>query len=90
MMGGMSEFDQFIAAVGASAGKYTAAQLRQLHTDIRKLANVLLAVHAAKTLPEHRVQHSPQGRLDVSGGDRTIKAGITEHDEDHSSRGQDK
>lgn len=71
-MGGMIPFDEFIECLGPDARLYTKEQLEQLRIEVRKLAEVLLVVHRARSR-ERRISGSPQPDLDESGADRTIR-----------------
>lgn len=80
----MIEFDQFVESLGPHAQRYTPEQLRQLHIEVRKLAQLLIAVHKARAKSKRR-RSSQQSSLDVGGTDRTIKPEITEHADDSTA-----
>ncbi len=46
----MSTLEQFVASLGPHAKNYTEAELKQLHVEVRQLAEVLLSIHRAKQL----------------------------------------
>ena len=84
----MVDFELFVKTLGPYAKHYTPEQLKQLHIEVRKLAEVLLNVHEAKVVARKK-QSSPQPDLDESDGDRTMERKITEQrDESPSSHAQ--
>ena len=74
----MDDIEQFVKGLGPHGKQYTPDELTQLHGEVRKLAEVLLAAHQAKA-QGRRKPGSPQPVLDESGSDRTISAELTEH-----------
>ena len=89
MMAIMDDFEHFVKGLGPHAKHYTREQLKQLHVEVRKLAEVLLAVHDAKTRARKKAS-CPQPVLDGADSDRTIEIDITERDDgSKSSRVQD-
>lgn len=84
----MVDFDLFVKTLGTHAKHYTPEQLKQLHVEVRKLAEVLLTVHEAKAVTQKKPS-SPQPDLDESDGDRTMEQKITEQgDKSASSHAQ--
>jgi len=77
MMAGMVDFEHFVDGLGPHAKHYTPEQLKQLHVEVRKLADILLEIYKARTTVK-KGQSSPQPFLDGSDGDRTIEAVLTE------------
>lgn len=77
MMARMVDFEHFVDGLGPHAKHYTPAQLKQLHIEVRKLAEVLLAIHEAKAVARKK-QSCPQPILDGSDGDRTLESVLTE------------
>ena len=84
MMREMVDFDLFVKTLGPHAKQYSDEQLRQLHVEVRKLAEVLLAVHEAK-IAARRKAASPQPNLDGSRTDRTMTKKLTERAQDGTS-----
>ena len=80
----MITFEQFVAGLGPHAKTYTPEQLKQLHVEVRKLAEVLLAVHEAKVAARKK-QSSPQSVLDEAGTDRTMTKRVTERAADDTT-----
>ena len=80
----MVDFDLFVKTLGPHAKQYTPQQLKQLHVEVRKLAEVLLAVHEAK-VAARKNQSSPQGVLDEVRTDRTMTKRVTERAADEKS-----
>jgi hypothetical protein len=76
MMPTMDDFAHFVKGLGPHAKHYTPQQLKQLHVEVRKLAETLLEIHKARTAKKR--QGSPQPVLDGSGDDRTIESVLTE------------
>ncbi len=68
----MVDFDLFVKTLGPHAKHYTPEQLKQLHVEVRKLAEVLLAVHEAK-VTDRQNNASPQPILDEDRTDRTMR-----------------
>ena len=73
----MVKFEHFVESLGPHAKHYTADQLKQLHVEVRKLAEVLLDIHEAKTSARKK-QRSPQPVLDESRDDRTLESVLIE------------
>ena len=67
----MITFEQFVTSLGDHAHQYTAEQLRQLHLDVQRFAQVIIAINRAKQ--ESPSGRSPQRRLDDAGDDRILK-----------------
>jgi hypothetical protein len=72
----MIDLDHFVKDLGPNAKHYTREQLAQLHGEVRKLANLLLAAQKAKT---DRKNSYPQHRLDGTAADRIVKKTVTGH-----------
>lgn len=79
----MITFEQFVKSLGKDAQRYTPAQLRQLHVDVRKMAQVLVAIH--KRRRHQSLPLSPQPHLDSTNPDRTITPTLTRHGDDIAS-----
>ena len=77
MMAGMVDFEHFVDGLGPHAKHYTPQQLKQLHLEVRRLADFLLEAYKARTVAK-KGQRSPQPFLDGSNGDRTIESVLTE------------
>lgn len=77
MMATMDDLEHFIKGLGPHAKHYTPEQLKQLHVEVRKLAEILLEKYKA-TIAGRKIQRSPQTTLDGSDGDRTIESVLTE------------
>src|SRR4051812_1138416 len=73
----MITFDEFVRSIGPNAMRYSPAQLRQLHIDVRKIAQILIAIRKARLA---EVLSSPQPLLDDSSTDRTLEETLTESD----------
>jgi len=69
----MITFEQFVKNLGGHAKHYTTTQLKQLHIDVRKMAQILVAIHKSLQRP----LPSPQERLDDRHPDRTMGSDIT-------------
>jgi len=68
----MITFEAFVEIIGEDFAKqYTPAQLHQLHADVQQFAQIVIAIHRAKTTGKTKA--SPQGRLDGTKVDRTLK-----------------
>lgn len=67
----MPTFEQFVKDLGEHAHRYGPEQLQQLHLDVQRFAQVVIAVYRAKE--ENRSGHSPQPRLDELDSDRILK-----------------
>ena len=76
----MITFEAFVKSLGKDAQRYTPAQLRQLHVDVRKMAQVLIAIH--KSRRRQSLPLSPQAQLDNTNPDRTITPTLIRHDDD--------
>lgn len=76
-------FEQFVQGLGPHARRYTTAQLRQLHVDVRKMAQVLLAIH--KSRRRQSPPPFPQPHLDGTNPDRTLTPSIMQHGDDITS-----
>ena len=76
MMSTMNDYDHFIKGLGPHARHYTPEQLKQLHVEVRTLAETLLEIHKARTAKTR--ERSPQAVVDGSGDDRTIESVLTE------------
>jgi hypothetical protein len=77
----MIDFEDFVKNLGPHAKHYTPEQLKQLHVEVRKMAEVLLAIYRAKVSKNSR---SPQNRLDGSADDRTLESVLIERVDDES------
>lgn len=76
-MATMDDLEHFIKGLGPHAKHYTPEQLKQLHVEVRKLAEILLERYRARIAVKKR-QRSPQPNLDGSDDDRTIESVLTE------------
>jgi hypothetical protein len=72
----MEDYEHFVTGLGSHAKHYTPEQLKQLHVEVRKLAETLLETYKARNIKKWR--RSPQAVLDGSGDDRTIESVLTE------------
>lgn len=72
-------FKRFVKTLGPYASHYTPTELRQLHTEVRRLAQALLVIHQAGVLPSAPISRSPQTPLDEPNSDRTLKTQVNEH-----------
>jgi hypothetical protein len=89
MMARMDDFEHFIKGLGPHAKHYTPEQLKQLHVEVRKLAEILLEGYRARTAAK-KIRRSPQPVLDDSDHDRTIESVLTERvDGPKSQQAQD-
>ena len=79
----MIDFNLFVKTLGSHAKQYAPEQLQQLHVEVRKMAEVLLAVHEAKVKTGRG--GSPQPVLDEARTDRTMTMNITERAADEQS-----
>ena len=85
MMATMDDLEHFIKGLGPHAKHYTPEQLKQLHVEVRKLADILLQATMARTATK-KGRRSPQPFLDRSNDDRTIESVLIERvDEPDSS-----
>jgi hypothetical protein len=65
----MSDYEHFVKGLGPYAKHYTSEQLKQLHVEVRRLAELLLESHyAAKARADRR--SSPQTGVD--GTQKTV------------------
>jgi len=64
MLALMVDFEQFVQGLGPYAKHYTPEQLKQLHIEVRKLAEVLLEAHRARVKSRATKGSSPQTILD--------------------------
>lgn len=76
-MAAMDDLDHFIKGLGPHAKHYTPEQLKQLHLEVRKLADILLEAYRAR-IAVREGRRSPQPVLDGRGGDRTIESVLIE------------
>lgn len=76
-MEAMDDFEHFIKGLGPHAKHYTPEQLKQLHVEVRKLADILLETYKAG-ITIRKGRPSPQPVLDGRGGDRTIESVLIE------------
>jgi hypothetical protein len=60
----MNDLEHFARGLGSHAKHYTPEQLKQLHIEVRKLAEVLLAIHDSRRHGRLRRTSSPQPSLD--------------------------
>jgi len=60
----MIDFEQFVKGLGPYAKHYTPEQLKQLHGEVRKLAEVLLEAHRARNKSRTTNGGSPHPILD--------------------------
>jgi hypothetical protein len=60
----MVDFEHFVKDLGPYAKHYTSAQLKQLHIEVRKLAEVLLEAHRARIKSRMKKGGCPQPFLD--------------------------
>ena len=74
----MLEFDRFVAQLGDHAKNFSDQELRQLHLEVHKLADILLAAHDEKQGKNRRAGF-PQPRLDASGARSKIELPLTPH-----------
>jgi hypothetical protein len=65
----MIEFEDFVKGLGPYAKHYTPEQLKQLHVEVRKLAQALLEAHRSRKAKAEKGS-SPQPGLDRS--ERTV------------------
>lgn len=73
----MDDYKHFVEGLGTYAKHYTPEQLKQLHGEVRKLAEILLEGYKAKSAAK-KGERSPQAVLDEPGHDRTIESVLTE------------
>jgi len=67
-MTAMVDFDLFVKTLGPHAKLYTHEELVRLHGEVRKLAEILLAVQQRRK----KSLRFPQPSLDAPGSDRTM------------------
>jgi len=67
----MITFEQFVESLGEFAKQYTPEQLQQLHTDVKRFAQLVIATRRAKEVADN--PRSPQTYLDRTAVDRTLK-----------------
>ena len=66
----MITFEQFVKSLGEYAGQYTPEQLRQLHVDVQRFAQVVISIYRARERSNLTVLH--RRRLDDANPDRTL------------------
>ncbi len=71
----MLSFEEFLKSLGDFANNYTPDELRQLHLDVQRLAQVIVGIQRAKE--RQRTTASPQERLDADRTDRTFESSST-------------
>ena len=59
----MVDFEQFVKGLGPYAKCYTREQLKQLHIEVRKLAEVLLEAHRVARARARKINY-PQPAID--------------------------
>jgi len=69
-MGVMVDYEHFVQGLGPYAKHYTPEQLKQLHIEVRKLAEVLLEAHRARVKSRATRGSSPQ--LVVDDTEKTV------------------
>ena len=73
----MDDLEHFVKGLGPHAKHYTPEQLKQLHVEVHKIADILLKTYKARAAAK-KGRRSPQPFLDGSNGDRTIESVLTE------------
>jgi hypothetical protein len=66
----MMTFEDFLKRLGERANRYSADELRQLHIDVQRFAQILVAIHRIR---QDRRSRSPQAAVDTQRHDRTLK-----------------
>jgi CHAD domain-containing protein len=67
----MISFEQFVERLGDFAKQYTQEQLHQLHVDVKRFAQIIIAINRTR---EKRLRfRSPQPALDAADVDRTLE-----------------
>jgi hypothetical protein len=72
MAADMIDFERFVKTLGPDATRYTPGELRQLHVEVHKLAEILLGLSKAKRAGRTK-SRSPQPDLDSASSDRTMQ-----------------
>lgn len=69
----LDDFEQFVADLGSDAARYTPAELRQLHVEVYRMAELLIEIHRSRQQAKKK-RRSPQVVVDAGIGDRTIES----------------
>jgi len=64
MMATMDDYEHFVKGLGSNAKHYTPEQLKELHREVRKMAELLLEAHRARVTSRTKIGGSPQPILD--------------------------